>query len=997
MGTDRPNRSAPSNGRRVIVVGNGMVSHRFCQRLSELDGSACSVLVLGEEPRPAYDRVHLSNYFSGHGESELLLADPAWYRKREIDLRLGEAVVSIDRRQRVVRSSKGRSYHYDALVLATGSSPFVPPISGTDKQGVFVYRTIEDLDRIEAWAPRCRRGAVIGGGLLGLEAAKALHDLGLETHVVEYAPRLMPRQLDEAGAALLAKRIEGLGVHVHVGKQTRSICGNGRVEGLDFADGKELKTDAVIVSAGIRPRDELARGCGLEVGERGGVAVDAGMRSSDPRIFAIGEVALVGGLTYGLVAPGYGMAEVAADNILGQDSTFATPNISTKLKLLGIDVASFGDPLGDSESRDVIFHDSARGIYQRLVLSPDGRSLVGGILVGDTRRYGELLAAAKGKVRIPENGEELLWGIRAPADQAAIADEAPVCACNNVSKGALRRAVAAGTATLEGLKEETSAGSTCGGCLPAVESILETELASSGRTKDTRLCEHFAYNRRQLLEIIKVKKLLTFDQVLCSEGRGDGCEVCKPAVASIISGLWNSSLLNDAPVQDTNDRFLANIQKGGTYSVVPRVPGGEITPEKLVALGKVARRYDLYCKITGGQRIDMFGARVDQLPKIWDELRGAGFESGHAYGKAMRTVKSCVGETWCRYGVRDSTAMAIRIEERYRGIRAPHKLKAAVSGCVRECAEAQSKDFGVIATDKGWNLYVCGNGGSHPRHADLLATDIDDTTLIKLIDRFLMYYIHTGEKLTRTAKWLEGMPGGIEELRRVIVEDSLGICSQLEGDMQELVGSYRCEWAETAADDSKQTHFRHFANSDAPDPDLSFVRERGQRRPRRWPGAKETSVAKAGLDDEECSWVALGAASDVPSGGGVAFKYGKTQIAVFNYVRQGRWYATQNACPHMLDQVLARGIIGDHGGEPKIACPLHKKTFSLKTGKGISDTDLSILTFAARAEAGTIYVWLPPAERLAPTVPCRKSAVSRRAWNDSQSLPQAVLAKAGGT
>jgi NAD(P)H-dependent nitrite reductase small subunit len=453
-----------------------------------------------------------------------------------------------------------------------------------------------------------------------------------------------------------------------------------------------------------------------------------------------------------------------------------------------------------------------------------------------------------------------------------------------------------------------------------------------------------------------------------------GCEVCKPAVASILASLWNEPILKQDTIQDTNDRFLANIQRGGTYSVVPRVPGGEITPEKLVVLGEVAKRYALYCKITGGQRIDLLGARVEQLPDIWRDLVAAGFESGHAYGKAMRTVKSCVGSTWCRYGVQDSTGLAIRLEERYRGIRAPHKLKSAVSGCIRECAEAQSKDFGVIATEKGWNLYVCGNGGSKPRHAELLAADLDEITLFRLIDRFLMYYIQTADRLTRTARWLEGLPGGIEYLRKVVVDDHLGIAEELERRVQELVDTYECEWKQVVESPELQQRFRPFANSDAADDTIRFVTERGQLRPADWPDAAAPPIAAPALDTE-ARWVPLASADEVPADGGVAVRYGDVQLAIFHLAARGEWYAAQNRCPHTGDAVLGRGLVGDQGGRPKVACPQHKKTFDLATGEGLSDPEIRIATFPARVEEGKVYVLLPPASDLAAleSAPCAGS------------------------
>jgi nitrite reductase (NADH) large subunit len=404
-----------------------------------------------------------------------------------------------------------------------------------------------------------------------------------------------------------------------------------------------------------------------------------------------------------------------------------------------------------------------------------------------------------------------------------------------VSKGAICAAIAGGSTSLGSLKKETKAATSCGGCGPLAKQILDAELKKRGFAVNNHLCEHFKYSRQELFHLVKIENLRTFDSLIAKHGQGRGCDMCKPAVASILASCWNEMILKPkhAPLQDTNDHFLANLQKDGTYSIVPRVPGGEITPQKLVVLGQVAKKFGLYTKITGAQRIDLFGARVEQLPLIWRELVDAGFESGHAYGKALRTVKSCVGSTWCRYGVQDSVTMAINIENRYRGLRAPHKLKMAVSGCTRECAEAQGKDVGIIATEKGWNLYVCGNGGMKPRHADLLAKDLNEKQLIQYIDRFLMFYIRTGDRLQRTSVWLENLEGGIDYVRKVVCEDSLGIGAELEADMQKLVETYECEWKKAINDPEILKRFRHFVNSDEPDRSVIFVAERGQIRPAR--------------------------------------------------------------------------------------------------------------------------------------------------------------------
>ena len=978
---------AAASPRTLVVIGNGMVGHRFVEALRERDAAgAWRVVVLGEEARPAYDRVHLSELFAGRTADDLALATAEAYREEGVELHLGERASEIDRAAREVRTGSGTRIAYDAVVLATGSAPFVPPVPGTEKKGVFVYRTVEDVAAIRAWAACCReapqatrRAVVIGGGLLGLEAAKAARDLGLETHVVEVAQRLMPRQLDEAGSAALARRIRALGITLHLGAATEAFVGDEAVRALRFRGGKELPVDLVIVSAGIRPRDELARAAGLACGERGGVVVDDGLVTSDPRIFAIGEVACHAGMVYGLVGPGYEMAEVLAQRLAAPGEgvpRFAGADVSTKLKLLGVDVASLGDPFAEGEAlRSLVFQDAARDVYAKLLLDVDAGRLVGGVLVGDASQYGRLLQLAREGAPLPEKLEELLFGPReAGGADAPLPDTAQVCSCNNVSCGAIRSAFAAGElADLAAVKKATKAGTGCGGCLPSVEKILKQALAARGIAASSALCEHFALSRQELFQVVKIKGHRTFEALLESHGRGSGCEICKPAVASILASLWNEPIQGQATIQDTNDRFLANIQRGGTYSVVPRVPGGEITPEKLIVLGEVAKRYGLYCKITGGQRIDLLGARVDQLPDIWRDLVSAGFESGHAYGKAMRTVKSCVGSTWCRYGVQDSTALAIRIEERYRGVRAPHKLKSAVSGCIRECAEAQSKDFGIIATEKGWNLYVCGNGGAKPRHAELLAADLDEQTLVRFCDRFLMYYIATADRLTRTARWLEGLPGGIEYLRQVVIDDRLGIGAELEARMQHLVDTYACEWREVVDSPELQKRFRHFANDRAPDDSLRFVEERGQKRPADWEEhlpAEATRRALPPLADGEPSWVPLAAEDEVPRDGGIAVRYGDAQIALFRFASRGAWYATQNACPHTQDQVLARGLLGDERGRPKVACPQHKKTFSLETGEGLSDPAYRIATFPVRVEDGKVMVLLPPARALLPGHAC---------------------------
>ncbi len=994
--------------KNLIVIGNGMVGHRFTEALVECDqAKQYNIATFCEEPRAAYDRVGLTSFFAHRDAEQLMIARLDWYAENGIQIHIGDRANKIDRKKRVVTSEKGASLDYDVVVLATGSYPFVPPVEGIQKRGVFLYRTITDLEKIIDYGQSVKRCAVIGGGLLGLEAAKAAYDLGLETHVVEFAPRLMPRQVDDAGSRILVKKIEELGVRVHLNKSTKEVTGDGCVNGMIFNDGDTLEVDMIIVSAGIRPRDELARDCGLDVGERGGVAVNDHLQTSDADIYAVGEVALHGGMVYGLVAPGYEMAETVAANLCGHQRGFTGSDLSTKLKLLGVDVASFGDYESKLDhGQPLVFEDPFAGVYKMLQFDRAGRRLVGGILVGDAADYGTLSSLAKSGDPLPCSPGELMGvgGSRGAALGAdAIGDHAQVCSCNNVSKGDIRAAIADKNLTsLDDVKLCTKAGTGCGGCLPLVTDIFKAEMAQAGVTLKNDLCEHFPYSRQELFEITKIHQIKTFDTLIASHGAGGGCEICKPTVSSILASLWNEPIV-DAPhqtLQDTNDRFLANVQRGGLYSVVPRVPGGEITPEKLIALGRVGQKYGLYTKITGGQRVDLFGAQLHQLPEIWEELIDAGFESGHAYGKAVRTVKSCVGSTWCRYGVQDSVGFAIRLEERYRGIRAPHKIKFAVSGCVRECAEAQCKDVGLIATDNGYNLYVSGNGGAKPRHADLLAVDIDEETAIRYIDRFLMYYIFTADKLTRTAAWLEKMEGGIEYLKQVILDDKLAICDELERRMQHLVDTYKCEWKEVVNDPEKRRLYRQFVNTDETEANIEIIDERGQRRPADWPkdgvplvqlslrGGVSAHLSSNGNGNGngnghaangnghlgngkpkdagrlQKQWVAVGRVSDFPKDGGAAIKYGGVQIAVYNFASRGEWYACQNMCPHKNAFVLSRGIIGTTGTEPKVACPLHKKPFSLKTGQCLSGEEFSLNVFPVKVTDDEVFLELPPREQL---------------------------------
>ncbi|MEL6193038.1 MAG: nitrite reductase large subunit NirB [Bacteroidota bacterium] len=834
--------------KKILVVGNGMVGYKFCEKFVETAPSASFQLtVIGAEPHCAYDRVHLSEYFGGKSVEDLSMAPQDWYADQGISLHTGELVTEIDRNKKIVFTHRKNQYEYDILVLATGSVPFVPPIPGTDKKGVFVYRTIEDLDGIISYGKYLKeqgklQAGVLGGGLLGLEAAKAVMDMELLPHVIELAPRLMPRQLDTTGAGLLKDTIQELGIEVHLGKMSTEILGEEHISGLSFKDGTSLPLDMLVISAGIRPRDELAKKAELAIGPRGGIEVNEFMQTSDPSIYAIGESALYQQKIYGLVAPGYEMAQVALNHILGDPTPMAAEvDMSAKLKLIGVDVASFGDALTEDEGvKQITFEDKLAGVYKRINVSVDGKKLLGGVLVGEAEDYNMLLQIAKNGLALPPKPEDLILGARGGGEEGGnsvmdLPDEAVICSCENVTKGSICSAITSGSChDLKGVAKLTKANTGCGGCKPMVKDLINGSLASMGKTVKPTICPHFPYTRRELYDMIKVKGITTYNQALDEIGHGDGCETCKPALASIFASMYNEIATVQEMIQDTNDRYLANIQRNGTYSVVPRIPGGEITPEKLIVIGQVAQKYNLYTKITGGQRIDLFGARVDQLPDIWEELIAAGFESGHAYGKALRTVKSCVGSTWCRFGMDESVSFAVELENRYKGIRSPHKLKGGVSGCIRECAEARCKDFGVIATESGWNVYVAGNGGAKPKHALLLAEGVDKETCISYLDRYLMFYLKTAAPLTRTAAWLEKLEGGMGYLKQVVIEDRLGIAEDLENEMKLLVDTYKCEWKEVVENPELRKRFKHFVNSDEQDDNITFIPMRDQKMPKKW-------------------------------------------------------------------------------------------------------------------------------------------------------------------
>ncbi|MET4638524.1 nitrite reductase large subunit NirB [Mycetocola sp. 2940] len=829
--------------REVVVIGGGPAAHRFAEAVHARDDArTLHVTVVCEEPYLPYDRVALSKRLELDAD---LTLEPNVWDNDHVTLLLDERADAVDPVAKTVTTSRGKTLRYDDLVFATGSSAPVPEIPGYEQAKV--YRTIDDVDYLSAEVDRLAvdlgrpaRVLVAGGGLLGLEAAGGLSRRGADASVVHSGSWLMSAQLDEGAGRALGRIISAQGIGLHLGTRPRSILqsDDGTVTGVKFSSGQQIAADLVVFAIGIRPRDELAAAATLELGERGGIVIGTDCRTSHDNVWAIGEVACFEGRCTGLVAPANAMAEVVADRLLGGSAEFTTVDDATKLKLSGVDVASFGDALATTEQcLEIVYADPARGLYQKLVMTDDAKTLLGGIFVGDASPYAALRPMLGSELSSEPAAYLSASGMDAPAGDE-LPDAALVCACNNVSVGTVRDAIN-GTHTdactdLGELKSCTRAGTQCGSCVPLVKKILETELTRSGIAVSRALCEHFELSRQELFETVRVLELTSFDDILERFGKGRGCDVCKPAVASILASQHDGHILDSGrgTLQDTNDRAMANMQKDGTYSVVPRIPGGEITPQKLAVIAQVATDFGLYTKITGGQRIDLFGARLDQLPQIWKVLVDAGMESGQAYGKSLRNVKSCVGSTWCRFGVQDAVSMAVAIELRYRGLRAPHKFKIGVSGCARECAEARGKDVGVIATDKGWNLYVGGNGGFQPTHAQLLVGDIDDETLIKYIDRYLMYYIRTADRLQRTARWMEDLDGGIDHVREVVVEDSLGLGAELEASMAKHVDNYEDEWAATLADPERLKKFRSFVNEPgATDTSVARVSERGQMRP----------------------------------------------------------------------------------------------------------------------------------------------------------------------
>lgn len=1027
--------------KRVVVVGLGMVGVAFIEKMLKLDAKRqeYEVIVIGEEPHLAYNRVGLTSYFQ-HREVENLYLNPAsWYASMpegSLNYHLNTLVTSLDTEQKIVYTSQGTSVPYDICVLATGSNAVLPRHTpGHDANGVFVYRTIDDLQKLIHFSSSKKGsvGAVVGGGLLGLEAAKAMMDLEEYSKVklIERNRWVLSRQLDGDAGGMVVEQVRNLGLDVLLSKRVGKINTDDQnnVTGVTFEDGESMECSTICFAIGIKARDELARQSGIKCADRsGGIIVNENLLTSAPDVYAVGECASWENQTFGLIAPGIEMADVLAFNLTQAKAhtprKFKRPDLSTKLKLLGVEVASFGDFFADRDGpkelpvrrhgkkegtqektdkvksltegpppspvKALTYKDPFQQVYKKYLFTMDGKYLLGGMMIGDTKDYVKLVPMVKKQTQLEVSPSEFIVGKNSGDDNADdLDDDTQVCSCHNVTKGDITKGVKDGSCKSIGdVKSCTKAGTGCGGCMPLVQTIFNKGMADMGVEVKNHLCPHFEYSRADLFNIVYVKKLETFAQVMKEAGKEPeavGCEACKPAIGSILASLYNKPIIDTdrRGLQDTNDRFLANIQRNGTFSVVPRVSGGEITAEKLIVIGSVAKKFGLYCKITGGQRIDMFGAKKQDLPFIWQELIDGGMESGHAYAKSLRTVKSCVGTTWCRFGIGDSVGMAVRLEERYKSMRSPHKIKGGVSGCVRECAEAQNKDFGLIATEKGFNIFVGGNGGAKPRHSELLAKDVPPDDVVPILDRYLMFYVRTADKLQRTARWIENLPGGIDYLRKVVLEDSLGICAELEKQMEELVGSFFCEWTEVLKSPERMKLFQQFGNTNDNLESIEKVPERDQQRPAYWP---KESVKEdfRGTKWSSLSWQPMAQCdqfNDSPTGSSLPLKRGDTQLALFKV--KGKYYCTQQMCPHKRAFVLSDGLIGEDMSKNKlwISCPLHKRNYGLNgegAGKCGNDEEVNIATFPVEArEDGLVYVKLPPVEELDSVLGTKKWMVKK--------------------
>jgi nitrite reductase (NADH) large subunit len=769
--------------RRLIVIGNGMAGMRTVEELLKRAPGLWDITVFGAEPHVNYDRILLSSVLAGEKSLDAIEINTRdWYQANRIRLFTGDPVIAIDRDARIVRAKSGRCEPYDAILLATGSRPIVPPIPGLELDGTCAFRDIADVETMIAASERHRQAIVIGGGLLGLEAANGLAKRGMQVAVIHLMDTLMERQLDAESGKLLQRELDERGINFFMNGQTEEIFGETRVAGVRLADGREVPGDLVVFAIGIRPNTDLARSCGLDLNR--GVLVGDDMRTSDPAIFAVGECVEHRGKTYGLVAPLWDMAKVCADHLAGGPETVSDYNgtvLATRLKVTGIDLFSAGEFLGDESTDEVLFRDPARNIYKKLVLRD--KRLIGAVLYGDVRDGGWYFQLLRDATELNQLRDTMIFGqamagvaADPTAAVAALPDAAEICGCNGVCKGKILGAIAEkGLTSLEAVRAHTKASSSCGSCTPQVEQLLTLALGSSYAKPegDKPMCKCTVLGHDTVRREILAQRLQSIPEVMQTLGWGteDGCHSCRPALNYYLLCAWPGTYQDDAQSRFVNERMHANIQKDGTYSVIPRMWGGQTTADELRAIADVVDRYRIpSVKITGGQRIDLLGVRKEQLPDVWRDLNDAGMVSGHAYGKALRTVKTCVGSEWCRFGTQDSTAMGVALEKMTWGSWHPHKVKLAVSGCPRNCAEATIKDFGVIAVDSGWELHIGGNGGIKIRATDLLCKVRTEAEVLEYCAAFLQLYREEAHYLERTAPWVERVGG--DHIRQRVVEDA---------------------------------------------------------------------------------------------------------------------------------------------------------------------------------------------------------------------------------
>ena len=793
---------------RLIVVGNGMAGARAVEEILQRGGAELfDITMFGAEPHGNYNRISLSNVLAGLEDPASIYLNPlSWYQENAIALHAGVRVTRVDRFAREVTADDGTVHPYDKLVIATGSRPYFPPIPGLlddderPRTGVFGFRSIADTQQMLDWAPAARRAAVIGGGLLGLEAARGLLERGLEVHVVHRASRLMNMQLDEQAGAILRRGVEDLGVHVHLDTSTTGVLlgEDGRIAGLQFGDGSELECDMVVVTAGIRPNVDLASSAGMIV-ERA-IVVDDTMRAVDERdIYVVGECAQHRGQVYGLVAPLWEQAVVLAEHITGADThaAYHGSKLATKLKVSGIDLATMGLVEPDHDDDEFVqYAEPKRRVYTAVIVR-DGK-LVGATLLGDVSKVSFLMQAFDRGMVLPEERRSLLFDLGAPAAATSVAelpDDAQICNCNGVTKGAIRACVQNGGRTMRAVMAQTRAGSGCGSCKPQVLEILEW--AAGGDLEADPAAEYYVpsipLTKPALIAAVRERGLRSVSAVLAQLGEDIPDPKLKPALVSLLKLVWGAEYEDERGARFINDRVHGNIQKDGTFSVVPRIAGGVTTSEQLRRLADVADRYEVpMIKITGGQRIDLIGVSKQDLPAVWRELD---MPSGHAYGKSFRTVKTCVGSDFCRFGLGDSTTLGVRIEERFAGLESPAKLKLAVAGCPRNCSEAMVKDVGLVAVEGArWEIYVGGAAGAHVRKGDLLCTVATAEEAILRVGRFIQYYRENARWLERTYGFMERV--GLDTVRAIVVEDRDGDGERLDAELERSLSAYTDPWLE---------------------------------------------------------------------------------------------------------------------------------------------------------------------------------------------------------